>query len=289
VPKKSGLITPEELAICARVRAICERVGWPQSALAFELGISRNKLLAITRGTTPLRYDLGRRICDRFGVSVAWLAAGWGDPNEPLLIAAELDARIPIRVLLSKAFFNFIEPSLTIIQRRVLKHGQPTGFKLTFPQPVGLPMDRTREWMILEDVRRAVKAAPENLRLELCRAIVKSIAEFRETRGLDIRADAGLWGRTDSAKHKSPVESQNQGLTVPSEFSKSSSVKSELDKLIARVKRTASKPGMKSELARALGVAPARITEWLSGKNEPGGGYTLQLLQWVEQQERQKT
>ena len=41
-------------------------------------------------------------------------------------------------------------------------------------------------------------------------------------------------------------------------------------------------PGAKAELARALKVAPARISEWLSGEKEPGGDYTIKLLNWVE-------
>ncbi|HXC35968.1 MAG TPA: hypothetical protein VNV43_08845 [Candidatus Acidoferrales bacterium] len=64
-------------------------------------------------------------------------------------------------------------------------------------------------------------------------------------------------------------------------------MKTEIQKLIERVKRKASKPGAKTALAKDLRVAPARISEWLSGEKEPGGEYTLQLLQWVEQEERQ--
>jgi DNA-binding transcriptional regulator YiaG len=50
--------------------------------------------------------------------------------------------------------------------------------------------------------------------------------------------------------------------------------------------RTAEKGGM-ARLAESLGVQQARVSEWLSGKKEPGGKTTLRLLQWVEQQERQ--
>lgn len=59
------------------------------------------------------------------------------------------------------------------------------------------------------------------------------------------------------------------------------SEKSEIEKLIEDVKRKAAKPGAKAELARKLDVAPARISEWLSGKKEPGGDYALRLQKWV--------
>ena len=59
---------------------------------------------------------------------------------------------------------------------------------------------------------------------------------------------------------------------------------SEIKKLMARVKRKAERPGAKAELARALGVKPPRISEWLSGSKEPGGEYALRLLKWVGQE-----
>ena len=90
-----------------------------------------------------------------------------------------------------------------------------------------------------------------------------------------------------------PLESDEiRRLTFITSYSKTGSVKSELAKLIERVKRAAARSGAKSELARLLKVAPARITEWLRDdpnlRIEPGGHYTLELLRWVEQQERQK-
>ena len=88
------------------------------------------------------------------------------------------------------------------------------------------------------------------------------------------------------------LHAAKKDLTDDSLKGNNSAVKSELEKLIARVKRLASRPGAKAELARVLKVAPARVTEWLTDdkekRKEPGGHYTLQLLKWVEQQERQK-
>jgi transcriptional regulator with XRE-family HTH domain len=79
---------------------------------------------------------------------------------------------------------------------------------------------------------------------------------------------------------------QKNNLTRSSLKRKSKDVKSEIGKLIERVKHKASKPGAKSNLARALGVAPSRISEWLSGKKEPGGDYALRLRNWVTQPDR---
>jgi transcriptional regulator with XRE-family HTH domain len=65
-------------------------------------------------------------------------------------------------------------------------------------------------------------------------------------------------------------------------------VNSEISKLIVRLKRATSKPGSKAALARFLGVERPRISEYLSGEKEPGGNNALLILQWVQEQERQK-
>jgi len=65
-------------------------------------------------------------------------------------------------------------------------------------------------------------------------------------------------------------------------------VKPVLPKLIQRLQRATEAHGSKSELAAWLGVPRQSVTDWLSGRKEPGGETTLRLLHWVEQQERQK-
>lgn len=80
---------------------------------------------------------------------------------------------------------------------------------------------------------------------------------------------------------------RNAGLTDDTLKSKCHDVQSEIQKLIEQVKRKASRRGAKSELARELDVAPARISEWLSGEKEPGGDYALRLQKWVKSQAHQ--
>ena len=88
--------------------------------------------------------------------------------------------------------------------------------------------------------------------------------------------------RNEASKALLSTLASETDLTGVSLKGKSEGVKSEVQKLIERVKRKVSEPGGKSKLARALGVAPARISEWLSGEKEPGGEYALRLLKWVE-------
>ena len=56
-------------------------------------------------------------------------------------------------------------------------------------------------------------------------------------------------------------------------------------KLLARVKAATAEIGMKSALAEYLNVPPQRVSEWLSGKYEPGAEVALQMLEWVQARE----
>ena len=58
-----------------------------------------------------------------------------------------------------------------------------------------------------------------------------------------------------------------------------------LRKLLERLNAATQGRGKKKELARALGVPPSRISEWLHGKFEPAAETTLHLLDWVTAEE----
>ncbi|HEX4119539.1 MAG TPA: helix-turn-helix transcriptional regulator [Verrucomicrobiae bacterium] len=79
MPKKSGLVTPREVEIGTRVKRFRDQINWPQPAFAAELGISRDRLASIEYGRTPLRYNVGYRLCFIFDVNHRWLATGEGE------------------------------------------------------------------------------------------------------------------------------------------------------------------------------------------------------------------
>ena len=81
---------------------------------------------------------------------------------------------------------------------------------------------------------------------------------------------------------------ENKDLTDSESADKHSAVKSQLPNLLERLNRATKETGKMSALAVFLKVPLASVSRWLSGKREPGGEITLKLLQWVEQQERQK-
>ncbi len=67
-------------------------------------------------------------------------------------------------------------------------------------------------------------------------------------------------------------------------------VKNQWQMLKKRIQKAASRPGAKSKLAKFLKIDLSQLSKYLSdakkSAREPGADYTLQMLQWVEQQER---
>jgi transcriptional regulator with XRE-family HTH domain len=79
---------------------------------------------------------------------------------------------------------------------------------------------------------------------------------------------------------------QKKGLDKDSDYCNYEGVKTELQRLLDQVRRLTEERGERAALATFLGVPRPRISEWLSGRYEPGGQITLKLARWVEQQER---
>ena len=123
---------------------------------------------------------------------------------------------------------------------------------------------------------------PERFRPGFAEALLKAEKSFWKQHGGEIEK---LIKERQAREATDPIriEAVKTFLTSNSLKSNNADVKTEIQKLIERVKRKASKPGAKADLARTLHVAPARISEWLNGDKEPGGDYTLKLLNWVEQ------
>jgi transcriptional regulator with XRE-family HTH domain len=83
-----------------------------------------------------------------------------------------------------------------------------------------------------------------------------------------------------SAAMESSIEKSLRAITLARNLDRE--MKVEIRKLMERIKRKATTPAAKKELAEYVGVALPRIYEWLSFKKEPSGEYTLRLLNWVE-------
>ena len=106
---------------------------------------------------------------------------------------------------------------------------------------------------------------------------VLAAQEARKTKGR--KSTPGLDDPSDL------VKSEVDSITV---CGNTKDVKAKLPTLLARLNKVTSARGAKSELAKYMGVPPPNVSQWLSGEREPSGETTLQLLNWVERQERKK-
>lgn len=104
VPKKSGLMNQREAAICARAVKVRQDMRWTQEEFAAGLGIPRSQWKSIEYAWNPLRYWLGKRLCEQFGVNQKWLATGVGLPSAYVKVRADMEANVKPRALFSAAY-----------------------------------------------------------------------------------------------------------------------------------------------------------------------------------------
>jgi len=91
----------------------------------------------------------------------------------------------------------------------------------------------------------------------------------------------------DCAPFLHEIENHREiSLTKTSEKRKFEGVKTEMQKLLDRVRYMVSGKGEKAKLAAYLEVPQSRLSEWLGGKCEPSGETTLKLLNWVKHVEQ---
>jgi transcriptional regulator with XRE-family HTH domain len=289
----------EEQAICRRLRAFRFLTDLSQAQFAILSGLNARAYAGFEYERNQLNYHAAWKIFSFFKVlNPLWLADG----NGPILEARDFEfptsksLGIGKRALFSDVFARLARNDF--LKARVLRmSGQYLPVRIFFFDSTALGRLNNKErfgdlvsgWLA-ELPAEKVEPFLDELFLRGAQIFARypresdaGSAESLKEAMMEIENRRRSTGDDGSAK---------KDLTDGSLKSKTSGVKSELEKLIARVKRLASKPGAKSALARFLDVAPARVTEWLNDdpamRKEPGGHYTLALLKWVEQQERQK-
>lgn len=280
-----------ERAICSRVKLFRELIKWSQPAFAKEIGISRDQLANIEYGRCPLRYALGTTICQVFGISGHWLVTGEGEKrgSQPALWVVEFEPQAYFNSTFSEIYLK--QPDLFKSQHRVLEEYVKTetpGF-----DPEAWLMRNVYHWYHNNRFRSKIEA--ENFARGVSATAERILSMWQD----DGMATKVKWSadsfpfipQNPLDKIPAAIESSSNEiyrLHITSELRKVPSVKSEIQKLLERVRVLVSGKGMKAKLASTLDVPQSRLSEWLGGKCEPSGETTLRLLHWVEQQERQK-
>jgi transcriptional regulator with XRE-family HTH domain len=243
-----------------------------RKAVADALGIHVKRLQTYEIARVPLPNEVGLRFCARFDVSQRWLALGKGEPFGAKDIPPDLKAIIEDCRLFSGAYSRHLYTLFPAVPDSLKGFLQDKSPELA-RQGVAFSLAGVTYGYGLDSPAEMANALGDHLSLKLSRMAPEKRVQFRN---YILQAVENF----DS--------SEKMGVDTISQSGNTQSVKSELEKLIQRLKAATKSPGLKAELARSLGVAPTRISEWLSGAREPGGNYTLQLLRWVVQHERQK-
>src|SRR5260370_26729483 len=102
-----------EREICDRIRQFRESTKWTQDDVSKELGITRDRWASVEYGRIPLRYELAKRIAEKFDVGLHWIAEGRPPRRPDLPPDPAEEKKFPPRALLSEAY-----PTL----RRHLRH-----------------------------------------------------------------------------------------------------------------------------------------------------------------------
>jgi hypothetical protein len=98
------------------------------------------------------------------------------------------------------------------------------------------------------------------------------------------RMDQLMWHRIRMANARRTLvvkDFHRKLLTDVTATGNVSPVKSTMASLLDRLNKATSQRGMKSKLAKVMGVPLSNVSQWLSGEREPGGETTLRLLNWV--------
>jgi transcriptional regulator with XRE-family HTH domain len=277
MPRKNPL-SARELDICRRLREFRLRTKLSQVAFANEVGLDSARLASYEHGRAPVKYGLARLLSVAFKVNLEWLATGKG-------------GLIDLRPVSDVAFVDANpEDRFGQVFDEHLAEGKPFHDYAT--TVFYLPPKNAR-YVLLRQLQDDVKEW-------LCRVPDDKLAGFvakviKHSEGLITKYPYSpedlLWQRVveiDEAACGSEKLAKNKLLTNITATGNVSPVKSTMANLLDRLNKATSQRGMKSELAKVMGVPLSNISQWLSGEREPGGETTLRLLHWVEQQERQQ-
>jgi transcriptional regulator with XRE-family HTH domain len=253
VPKESGLMDELERAICARLKEAREerfhKVS--QTEMAKLVGVSHAKWVSIEYGRTPLRFSIGDKACQVLLLSQRWLVEGKPPSRFYVLFPKDVFDKIPSTLLFSQAYLRFIKP----FAERTFAQKTPAEILDAKLESEYQETGEGRTWLLQREVTNALTNLPKVEHEEFCTALENLLMEF--------------------------APDKNKVLHEFTPKGKSLGVKLTLPGLIRCLKRATAYHGAKSSLARELGVKPARITEWLNGEKEPGGAFTLEMLNWV--------
>jgi transcriptional regulator with XRE-family HTH domain len=261
----SPMVSDREKIIGSRLRAFRETLQIARAKFAVAIGFGSERIASIEAGRAPLRYEVFEAVSRRYQLSPYWLAEGAGSPKHyGGFDESQLATEAHPRALFSAVYDKFIGGGLKERQIQSLKKWQDIQTELSkfdafLELTMGDDVVRDRYRPVVEKQLKAIEAL-----------LTKSRADLRLRRAVRSKLQGG----------------ENNLLTNVTDCGKCDPVKPPMANLLDRLNKATSQHGMKSKLAKVMGVPLANVSQWLSAVREPGGETTLRLLHWVEQQEQ---
>ena len=161
VPRKTPLPS-RELEICTRLQQARKALKVSRVAFAETTGIDSSRLSTYEHGRAPLRYGDAKRICSTFGVGLAWLATGEGDPTSVSELEDPLNGSAD-RMLFSDVFDDHLQPLLApsrekavALLRSTISRLKEVSQLLKLTEEMTLPRDAVAAVVDLENILTVV-------------------------------------------------------------------------------------------------------------------------------------
>jgi len=319
-PQAPGGITPDFLplreTIGKSVRKWRQKSGITLRELESRSGVSHSEISKVESGNQSCRLETFIRICTAMGLpagyildnSVAFSSKQFEMPIEHHDLTTEISKNNEV----FKAVFVSVmaEWVAFVAQIIVCSHPVQKAASVNYPSPdiknrfieLGYYLESLYQPEKRLELLRSLKERPldvlQELKLEPTGFIakLKSMFESEEAGGFaEVKRKMDLIPYNPEIKislESQPLQTiKNLDSHLPYSSSSaklSADVKKQLPSLLERLNRATKETGKMSALADHLKVPLASVSRWLSGKREPGGETTLQMLKWVEAQERQK-
>jgi transcriptional regulator with XRE-family HTH domain len=256
-------------------------------------GLDRSAIVRIELGRAPLKYKAALAILRFLDAHPVWVATGHGSaqPGVPMPLASDLG--VDDNASFSEVFDAHFSKYFGFPSQSAKADSSEAAMQLSLSASIrhdliGVLNERLKLWF---------RQVPDTSLMEFMQSLVKCgdllIVGFGRDDWKEEFARRGRMDALDSTVTPphgggGPKQAKNNLLTYVTVSDNVSPVKSIMANLLDRLNKATSQRGMKSKLAKVMGVPLANVSQWLSGAREPGGGTTLKLLHWVEQHEPQQ-
>lgn len=272
-----------ERAIGARVRQIREEKRYSQREFAEILDLTRIQLAAVEYGQTPLKYITALKLFSNFGTNPLWLATGDGPIEMRVYLPSATAFKVNENALFSEVFLGEL---LALFKNEYPDRESEMELRYQRGQ---VTANQVKSWFVEFVPDGKVRQLEEELE-----NFWKQFSKDFKSEDPKRKTQRQIWFRQMEQKIKAKTVSEFQKAQIFNLTDTETSaidggdMKKQLPSLLERLNRATKETGKMSTLADYLKVPLASVSRWLSGKREPGGETVLQLLKWVEQQERQK-